>query len=152
VPREIASRVFAALALVALVVVDLLLKPALAARVPHLNLWEFAVGIVLVPWLLWLTLRPSRRARKPAPRWRRHEQVVRALPDPILRASSAPLESWIERGDAPEAAAAVLARAATNDPAEREAAYARALAAAQGASSRRQREQVIQNFLSPQGA
>src|SRR5687767_2371720 len=106
-----------------LAVADVALRPSLAERIPHLILWEFALGLVLLPFLLWIALRPQRR-RRPSEPWRRHEQVVRALPDPVVRGALGPLEAWVERGDAPEAAARVLARATASDPDAREAAYA----------------------------
>jgi hypothetical protein len=151
VQRDLAKRFGAIAVLGILAVGDVALRPALSAKVPHLVLWEFALGLAIVPFLLWIALRPQAKRRPPAP-WRRHEQIVRSLPDPVVRGAADPLEAWVERGDAPEAAAAVLARATASDPEARDAAYAAHLERAKTATTRRKREQLIESILKTPGA
>jgi hypothetical protein len=96
-----------------------LARPALAGMVPHLGIVEYPAGLLLGGLLVYAGLRRPRAEREPpAPEWRRHEQVVRPVPDAELARHEAPLRAWVERGEDPSAAAAVLARGQTRDPAE----------------------------------
>lgn len=132
----------------ALAVGYLLARPALAASVPHLAIIEFPVALVLVGGLLWAALRRPRAERpQPAPPWRRHRQVVRALPDPVAAPDADALRAWVAHGEAPAAAADVLARAVTTDPHERERLRAQLEPALAGARSRRKREAILHERL-----
>jgi hypothetical protein len=95
-----------------------LLRPVLAGLIPHLGIWELPFGALVVAGLVLLALRapPGERPR-PTPGWRRHRQVVRALPDPEAARLAGPLERWARTGADAPAAAEVLARA-TGRPAE----------------------------------
>lgn len=129
-----------------------LIRPALLAVVPHLAILEFPVGAALVALLIWLALRRRRAAAPPpAAPWRRHEQVVRPLPDPAERDLAAPLARWLETGEEPERAAAQLARLAGHDRAARDALRARLAKELPLKSSRRKRESVLEHHLD-QGA
>lgn len=104
-----------------LLVVYVALRPMLAEAVPHLGIVEYPVGLVLGGLLMYAGLRRPREEREPpVPAWRRHEQVVRPVPDAELARLEAPLRAWVERGEDPSAAAAVVVRAQTRDPEEAE--------------------------------
>jgi hypothetical protein len=88
----------------------LLVRPALARAVPHLGIWEFPAGAALAFALVALSLRRRERRAPPEP-WRKHRQVVRALPDPEAERLAAALERWARAGGDPAPALDVLARA-----------------------------------------
>jgi hypothetical protein len=96
-------------------------RPMLAASLPHLGILEYPVGLVLGGLLVYVGLRrPKAEREPPVPEWRRHVQVVRPVPDAERTRHEAPLRAWVERGEDPAAAALVIARARTRDPAEAE--------------------------------
>lgn len=119
-----------------------LTRPALLARDPHLAIAEFPAGALIVGLLVWAAL-ARRRARAAPEPWRRHEQVVRPLPDPALAADVDALERWVETGDAPEEAAGVLARAASRDPREQERLRGELAPTLAITRSRRKRESIL---------
>lgn len=91
-------------------------RPALAANLPHLAIIEYPVGLLLGGLLVYVGLRRPREEREPpVPEWRRHEQVVRPVPDAEVARHEAPLRAWLERGEDPAAAARVIARAQARD-------------------------------------
>ncbi|GEM_PF-5889328 len=104
-----------ALAIVSLAYV--LLRPVLSSMIPHLGIWELPFGALVVATLVLLALRAPKEERpRPTPGWRKHAQLVRALPDPEASRYAAPLERWARTGvDAP-AAAQALARATGQAP------------------------------------
>lgn len=59
------------------------------------------------------------------------------------------LERWVESGDAPEAAADVLARAATTDPRERERLRAQLVPTLAATHPRRKRESLLKKRMQP---
>lgn len=123
----------------------ILARGALIGVIPNLNLWEYPVGALVVGTLLWLALRKPRAARPPPePEWRKHAQVIRALPDAEAMRLEAPLSAWLETGERPEAAADVLATAATYEPRAREETRARLSKELAAARTRRQRETILQ--------
>lgn len=123
-----------------------LARPGLAQRVPHLAILEFPFGALLIGLLLWAAL-ARREKRAPPVAWRKHEQVVRTLPDPALEADARILERWIETGDAPEAAGNVLARASSSDPSVQERTRAQFVSSSTHTSSRRKREQLLKKHV-----
>lgn len=91
-------------------------RPALMESVPHLGIAEYPAGLLLAGILVWVALRRPRALREPpAPLWSRHAQVVRNLPDAELDRLQAPVRAWLERGEDPRAAAAVIARSQARD-------------------------------------
>lgn len=144
------SRLIPVFILGALAVDYVLIRPALLAVIPHLAIFEFPVGAVLVALLIWAGLR-RRQAAKPAPAlpWRRHAQVVRPLPDPATRALAAPVERYLETGEEAERVADLLARASASDPAAQAELRARLAKELPLKSSRRKRESVLKHHLDP---
>lgn len=137
------------LVLGALLVAYVLARPALAENVEHLGIIEYPVGLLLTALLVWLALRRPREERAPEPPlWRRHEQVVRPLPDPEVARLEAPLRAWVEKGESPEAAAAVLARARARDPAEADALALTLAAEMSSASNARARRKLLDSLTS----
>lgn len=146
--RPETKRSLAALvALAALVGGYLAARPALAASVPALHVFEFPAAFLLVALLAWLAVKPARRqAREPA-EWRRHKQVVKALRDPAEDALARPLAAWVERGDRVAEAADVAARALEPDPAARDALRIQLNEEFTRAGSRRAREAALRRLL-----
>lgn len=124
-----------------LVIAYVLARPALAARVPHLTILEFPLGALFVVAILWSAL--ARRRPPRVPSWRKHQQVVRIIPDPALAPYLSAIERWLETGEGHDAAAEVLARAVTNDPLERERVRAKLVTHMQIKASRRKRESLL---------
>lgn len=85
-------------------------RPALAATVPHLDIVEFPVTLVVAAPLLWLAARPARPPRRLEAPWKRHEQVVRVLDDPETAPLETDLRAWVERGASPDRARAIFSR------------------------------------------
>ncbi|HUR67724.1 MAG TPA: hypothetical protein VM370_00630 [Candidatus Thermoplasmatota archaeon] len=129
----------------ALAIAYVVMRPSLASRVRHLGILEFPAGAALVAAFLWASL--ARRKPEPAPRWRRHEQIVRPLPDPALTPAVAVLERWIETGEASDEAARVVARAATTDEGEQQALAARLAKDMTLTSSRKKRGSFLNKHL-----
>lgn len=123
-----------------------LLRATIVASVPNADILEFPVGAVVVAVLLWAALARRRPEAPPAP-WRRHEQVVRPLPDPVLRPYAAALERWAQTGEEPASAADVLARARTTDPREQERLKAQLVEELSVKASRRKRESQLKKHL-----
>lgn len=70
-------------ALAALGVAYAALRPTLMGVVWHLEILEVPAAILVAAPLVWLTVRPEPSPpHRPSDEWRRHEQVVRLLPDP----------------------------------------------------------------------
>lgn len=107
--RKISRRATALVLIVVLVGGWLVVRPSVAAAQPFLVFVEFPVALLVLPLVLWWGLRP-RRLKKVEP-WRKHEQIVRRVPDPALARESAAVRDWIETGKAPDAAERVFARA-----------------------------------------
>lgn len=131
----------------ALGIAYVLARPALAASIPYLAILEFPVGALVLGILLWLALARRTPRPEPQPEWRRHEQVVRALPDPATRAYMEPVEAWLETGERAEEAAVVLAKAATTEPAAQERLRAQLLPQLTLKASRRKRESLLKQYL-----
>lgn len=144
--REVLWRLVPVALLGVLGVAYVLIRPSLAARNPYLAIWEFPLGALVVALLLWMALGRRRPETPPVP-WRRHEQVVRALPDPALAPLVSALDRWVETGEDPQSAADVLARARTSDPAERETLRAQLASQLAQKSSRRKRESLIRQQM-----
>lgn len=126
-----------------------LFRPTLAGIIPHLGIVEFPLGAGIVASLLWSALRRS-RDELPAPAvWRRHEQVVRILPDPAMRANLDVLERWVETGENPAAAAVVLAKATTKDAQDEERARDALIPRLSQETSRKRRESFLRDHLEP---
>ena len=134
----------AALGIIAIAYV--LARPALAARNPYITIWEFPLGALLVTLLLWMALGRRKPEAPPAP-WRKHQQVVRPLPDPALAPFVSALDRWVDTGEDPHTAADVLARARTNDARERETLRAQLADQLATKSSRRKRESHLKQYL-----
>lgn len=127
-------------------VLYVLLRPALLARWQNTDIYEFPLGAIVVALLMWAAL--GRRApEKPPVPWRRHQQVVRALPDPAVRPYAAAIERWLETGEDPAAAAAVVARARTADAKRQEALRAELTSELAIKASRRKRESQLKRHL-----
>ena len=104
------------------------------------TLLEYPIAILLVVLLLWDAARDPRPVPVAAPPLRRHEQVVRDVPDPDARALVAALDAYVATGArAPEAADA-LARATGGDAAT-------ILPTLTRATSRRKREALLRQTL-----
>jgi hypothetical protein len=129
----------------ALAIAYVLMRPALSRSVEHLAIFEFPVGALLVGTLVWIALK-GRRPEPPEP-FRRHQQVVRTLPDPALAPYVGALERWVETGEGPEAAADVIAKAATTDAHEQERLRAQLVPDMQVKASRRKRETLLKKQL-----
>lgn len=123
-----------------------LARPTLASRIPHLDIWEFPVGAILVTILLWAAL-ATRRATESHVPWRRHEQVVRDLADPVLAPDVAALERYVRTGDGAADAARIIARARTSDRDEQGRLRAELARSLSSLSSRRKREHALKNEL-----
>ncbi|HVM45165.1 MAG TPA: hypothetical protein VM582_04450 [Candidatus Thermoplasmatota archaeon] len=130
----------------ALAIAYVLARPALRPRIQYLDILEFPAGALLIGVLLWAALAGRPRA-PPAPPWRRHEQVVRELPDPALRPDVVALERWLETGEDAAAAADVLARAATYEPARQESLRAQLTEQLAVKASRRKREALLKRHI-----
>ena len=123
------------------------MRPTLAETVPHLAIAEYPAGLLVTGLLVYVALRRPRREREtPAPAWRRHAQVVRALPDAELDRLQAPLRAWVERGDDPRAAAGVIARAQARDASEAQALEADLAERLASARSPRAREKLLNDL------
>lgn len=144
--RSLSLRMIPVILLGSTAIAYVLARPGLAARVPHLAIWEFPVGALLVTILLWAAL-ATRRDLTPLVPWRRHEQIVRALPDPALRADLTTLERWVETGDDPNAVADVVARARTKDRHEQDRVRAELAQILPTLHSRRKRGSALQHEL-----
>lgn len=133
-----------------LLVAYVAVRPTLAAQWPYIHLAEFPVAIVVLGTVLWATLRVPRAMRPPpAPEWRRHEQKIRALPDPEAKRLQAAVDEWLAEGGRVDDAADVLARAVGNDAAERDELRARfAQEMQQVKSSRKKRAAFLKSRLS----
>lgn len=129
---------FAALALLA--GLWLVVRPTVLRVEPFARFYEFPVGLALVALLAWVAMRPARARETPERPWRRHAQVVRAVPDPEAAPLESALDAWVERGDDPQAAARVLARALDIDA----DAATRLEAEMRSATSRRKREAIVE--------
>lgn len=129
----------------ALAIAYVLMRPALAARVEHLAIFEFPVGALLVGLLIWVALKRA-RPEPPEP-FRRHEQVVRQLADPAIAPYVGALERWVQTGEAPEAAAEVIAKARSTDATEQERLRAQLVPDMQVKASRRKRESMLKKHL-----
>jgi hypothetical protein len=121
-------------------------RPALVAAAPWLELVEFPLGAVVVALLVWAAL-ARRRPEAPPVEWRRHEQVVRPLPDPAVRPYVSALERWLETGEDPASAADVLARARTSDLREQERLRTELAKDLSLKASRRKRESQLKKHL-----
>jgi hypothetical protein len=133
----------------ALAVGYVLARPSLGGVVPHLAILEFPVGMAVVAALLALALWPDgKRAPPPAP-WRRHEQVVRRLPDPAAAPLVAAVERYLETGEGAEEAADVLAAGMGHDLSQRAGHRQRILAMLSSKGSRRRRESTLNEVLDP---
>lgn len=130
--RETTRRLLPLAALTALAILYAAVRSTLAASVAHLDIIEFPAALLVAGPLLWLAARPMRPTEARESPWRRHAQVVRAVADPETAPLEAELRAWVERGDAPERASAMLARV---DPALGEAAAR--------ATTRRKREALV---------
>lgn len=115
----------------------------------HVALVEYPIALALVAFLAWRALRrprPRAHAYAPAPALRRHEQIVRTLPDPESAALGNALAAWVATGERPEAAADAIARAHAPDAARRDLERARLLPLLQQADSRRSRARLLRTF------
>jgi hypothetical protein len=121
-------------------------RPALTQAVPNAAILEFPIGAIVVAFLLWAALARGRPDDAPKP-WRRHEQVVRALPDPAIRPDALALTRWAETGEDAAGAADVLARARTSDRQERQRLRARLTEDLAIKASRRARESKLRKHL-----
>jgi len=110
-----ASKVVPLAALALIGVAWIAVRPFVA--VPHLLLYEFPIGAALVALLVWIALRKPKRGGPASPAWRKHEQVVRPLPDPEAARLEAALENWARTGDGVQEAATVVAAARGDDAA-----------------------------------
>ena len=150
-PREGARTTIALVALGILAAGYLILRPTL--RVPYLALVEFPVAVVLVAFLLWQAMRrpaPPRALPQtfaPVPALRRHEQIVRTLPDPDAARLERTLAEWVETGEGAERVADVLGRAHAPDPARRAAERERILPLLSKADSRRARARLVRDLV-----
>lgn len=128
-------------------------RPALAEGVPHLGIAEYPLGLLVAGTLVYVALRRPRAEREPEPPvWRRHEQVVRAVPDPEVARLDAPLRAWLDAGERPEEAARVLALSQARDAKAAEAlvpALAERLSSAKSPKSRRK---LMDDLSKPPGA
>ena len=102
------SRIVPVVVLGLLAVGYLLLRDSLMGRIAHLGILEFPVAVLVFGILLYLALRPAAKP-VPPPEWRRHEQIVRQMPDPAATSLASIVERYIETGEAPDEAARVLA-------------------------------------------
>ena len=137
-------RLVPVLVLGGLLVAYVALRPALLGQVPELGIWEYPLGLGVAALLLYAALRRPRPERDPPlPVWRRHVQVVRAVPDPEVERLHAPLRAWQERGEAPEAAARVVAQASARDPEEAERLVPDLAARMAGAGSPKSRRKLL---------
>lgn len=123
-----------------------LARPALVARWQNTDIFEFPLGVIVVALLLWAALGRGRPGSPPPP-WRRHRQVVRALPDPAAQPHVAALERWLETGEGPEAAADIVARAQTSDVHRQERLRAELTPKLAIKASRRKRESQLKRHL-----
>lgn len=124
----------------------ILARPMLAEAFPDIGIAEFPAGMLVVGLLLYGALRQPKPVAPPKP-WRRHEQVVRELPDPTAAHLEEVLEGWIETGRGAEAAADVLARATAQHAGEREALRHQIARSLSDQGSRRKREALIERYL-----
>lgn len=129
-----------------LAIAYVLARPALRGRIEYLDILEFPVGALVVALLLWAAL-ARRRPDAPPVVWRKHEQIVRELPDPALRPDVATLDRWVETGEDPAGAADVLARAHSHDLAEQERLRARLAEELALKASRRKRGSLLKHYL-----
>ena len=128
----------------ALLVGYVAMRPSLLGSVPHLAILEYPIGLLLGGILVYVGLRRPREEREPpVPVWRRHEQVVRPVPDAEVARHEAPLRAWVERGDDPAAAAAVIARAHARDPDEAKRLQADLTGTLAGATSPKARRNLL---------
>ena len=123
-----------------------IVRPKVVAAQPWAAFLEFPVAAVVIGVLLWIALRRRKPETPPVP-WRKHEQVVRPLPDPALRPYEVALERWMETGEDPASAAAVLARARTPDHREQERLRAELAQEMSVISSRRKRGSLLKSYL-----
>lgn len=132
----------------------LAVRPTLAAATPYLLLIEFPTALVLLALVAGLLVRRS-RADAPAPvaatPWRRHEQVVRALPDPEIKRLRDPLDGWLADGSRLDEASRVVALAASRagaGDAHDGALESRVRERMAQARGRRRRESALRSILS----
>lgn len=138
--RTTLRRIFAFTALALLAGVWLVVRPTVLRMEPFARFYEFPVGLALVALLAWVAMRPARARETPERPWRRHAQVVRAVPDPEAAPLERALDAWVERGEDPQAASRVLARALGLDA----DAATRLEADMRAANSRRKREALVE--------
>lgn len=120
-------------------------RERIAARVPYLAIIEFPIGALIFGMLLWAAL--SRRRPAPPVPWRRHQQIVRPLPDPAIALDLGTLERWLQTGQAPEAAADVVARSVTTDAATSDTLRGEIEQEMSSLASRRKRESYLKKQL-----
>jgi hypothetical protein len=118
----------------------MLARPRIASRNADLELVEFPVSLLLIGLVVWKVVKPTpTEPSATTPPWRRHEQVVRALPDPESLRLRSTLATWVLHGSQRAEASDILANAATLDEAARarlQARHADAMAAATTAKRR----------------
>lgn len=145
--RATLRRILAFVALGLVVGLWLVARPSVLALWPMGALVEFPIALVVVALLLWLAARPARARERPEAPWRRHEQVVRPLPDPETAPLERALDAWVDGGKDPDRAADVLARALEMDDDRRAAARQRLLQDMGAATNRRKREALVRRVL-----
>lgn len=123
----------------------ILARPALAERFPDLAIAEFPAGMLVVGALIYSAMR-RRTPEAPAAPWRRHEQVVRVLPDPAAERLEGVLERWVESGEGAAEAADVLACATAQHVADRERLRAEIARSLSDLGSRRKREALLERY------
>lgn len=124
-------------------------RPALAAAFPDLTIAEFPAGLLVVGGLLYWAFRRGEPQAPPAP-WRRHEQVVRELPDPAAERFEHALDRWVQSGENPDEAADILARATAQHAADRERLRAEIAQSLSEQGSRRKREAILERYANKQ--
>ena len=120
----------------------LALRPMLAANAPDLRWIEFPIALLAAGLVMHAALRVPRARRVPAPQWRRHEQVVRALPDAERVRLAESLDAWTRSGEGADEAIRILALATERDPTD-------ISAGARAATTQRQRVRFIRDILRP---